>query len=108
MVGRSKRLTLQPSTTSLVRRNRREADHLIAAQRFEERLKAATNQAAHPAVDDLHVADTDGRCDPSRWGAGDERHFDSSALELICHGSQVAPGVLSAESSGLRIGCVVR
>jgi hypothetical protein len=74
---------LQRSTTSVRRRNRREADHFIATQRLEERLKAATNQAAHPAVDDLHLADTDGRCDLSGWGAGDERHLDSSAQELI-------------------------
>src|SRR5579859_4472155 len=105
--GRPKRLTWQSSTTSRRRGNRGEADHLVPTQRLEERLKAATNQAAHSAVDDLHVADPDGRCDLPRWRAGDECHLDSSAQELICHGSQVAPGSLPAESSGLRIGCVV-
>src|ERR1051326_1547927 len=108
VVGRPRRFSSQPSTTSLLRRNRREADHFVAAQRLEERLKAATDQAAHPTIDDLHVADTDGRCDITGWGAADERHLDSSAHEFICHGCQVAPRALSAESSGLRIGCVVR
>ena len=73
----------------------------IATQRLEERLNAATSQAAHPAVDDLHVADAHGRCDLSRWGAGDERHLDSSAQELICHDSQVAPGATAESSSNV-------
>src|ERR1051326_5862168 len=80
----------------------------MAAQRLEERLKAATNQEAKPAVVDLHFADPEGRCDLAYGGAADERHLDSSAEELICHASQVAPGPQPAESSGLRIGCVVR
>src|SRR5205823_13868664 len=47
---------------------------------------AAAVGVSDVAVDDLHVADPDGRCDLSRWGPGDERHLDSSAQELICHG----------------------
>ena len=40
----------------------------MAAQRLEERLKAATNQEAKPAVVDLHFADPEGRCDLAYGG----------------------------------------
>src|SRR5690349_20767468 len=95
----------RPSIASGGRRNRREADHLVATQRLEESLKAATDRAAHPTIDDLHAAHAGRRCYLAGWGAADERDLESSAEELICHASQVAPWAPAGESSGLRIGC---
>src|SRR4029450_9598485 len=48
-----------------VRRRRREADHLVAAQRLQERLKAAQDDAAQGRAVNLHLADSRGAPDRS-------------------------------------------
>jgi hypothetical protein len=69
--------TLGSSVAPFQRGDRREGDDLGTAQRFEEWLEAATDQAGQPTAVDLDLADPrSARQLPRGWGA-DERHMNS-------------------------------
>jgi len=57
-VGSAAGVTFRPSTTPIRSRDRREGEDLGTAQRFEERLEAAPDEAAQLAAVDLDLTDS--------------------------------------------------
>ena len=57
-LGQQQGVTFRPSTTPIRSRDRREVDDLGTAQRFEEGLEAAPDEAAQLAAVDLDLADS--------------------------------------------------
>ena len=60
----------------------------MAAQRLEERLKAAVDGAAQDESLDLDVAHPERALDLARRGDADESHLDSLHLRLFGHAGQ--------------------
>lgn len=87
-VGRAhscRRFTLRPSIAPFQRWDRREGDDLGTAQRFEEWLEAATDQAGQPAAIDLDLANARGACQLPRGRVADECHVNSLPESRLRH-----------------------